>query len=604
MSSNNIITANDFALLLEGVQNFFSAKPPPSSRATTAVASPDESTCTQLPTVQQQDHQKLQQQQSSPQLRREPVSDFPKPELRPSGIPAAHNQQAPEPWGTPHVSNRNHVTLSVSPERILPSPQSAHDNTNDSRGTTTSESAQRNAPVLTTTPAASSTTTTKKVYQAPALATNATEFIANFVWYLAPARPVTKDSSNQPVASVHLPEPELSKGAAATAPRFTKHASVDDLPTPPPLTQDVLAEHYKRRPKIYSVEPLEEVSNGCNRHNTHRKSDPYTQAEMMPGPDNGHSTQVILERLRPLQDELKRTTLTEDEKLELIEHGRIIGKRRAWAHQYHQEDSRSNNRWQQQQQHHCRTNNYPNDPSLPRRSGSYPPYHRSKIAYSRDFLMSFSSFNVPPDSIDKIRWIQQNPTLDRSQKAAEPRMPRSQHRVTQEPAMQQPSFQDLGDYHYHQGMQGSKLQRHRTTGEGRGGGEVSMSNFPMSLHQQSPMLDRSQEYAEPRMPRAHQLVFQEPNCDFQGSYGPELGHRRTTGGREGEGRCEMAISGLTMPQPPTPTAHRSNVQRSNASASGSLSGSVYSFKTRDPLGPLAAPRVGFQMRSFQSNTTM
>ena len=46
--------------------------------------------------------------------------------------------------------------------------------------------------------------------------------------------------------------------------------------------------------------------------------------------------------------------------------------------------------------------------------------------------MSFGAFNVPPESIDRIYWIQQNSTLDRPQKAAGPRMARPQL-VFQEP---------------------------------------------------------------------------------------------------------------------------------------------------------------------------
>ncbi|KAK3813457.1 MAG: hypothetical protein J3R72DRAFT_498541 [Linnemannia gamsii] len=538
MSSPKIISANDFALLLGGVASFFS-------------------THSQLSTVSQQDYlyQQQQQQSSRAQLHHPPVSYSIEPETCPPVTTAAECDS-----GTAHETSagtrENHVTLSASPEHESFPQESVHNNTNDSHGTTVvGASIQRDAPVLKPTPAASSNST--KEYQPPALATNATEFIANFAWDLMPVT-LSKDISNQSAISTRLSEPK----SATAVPRLIKDRSVDSHPPP---TRDVPGEHYdKKRSKSY-VESKGEILDDYNRHPARFQSDPYSPTEMMPGPDNGHSAQVILERLQSHQGELIRTNLTEEEKLALIEHGRTIGNRRSWDHEHNQRNNNCTNNINHHRQQRQRTNSYLIDPSLRRRSGSYQPQFRSRITYSRDFLMTFSGLCVPPDSIDRIRWIQQHATLDWSQKSTGLKVLKSQQHPIQQSVRQRAVYRYSGD-DCDQGTRGSNMGRRHTTGGG-GRGEMNMPSFPMPQHQQNPPLYEPQEPTGLRAPPSQQqYVFQDPINVFQGSYRPEQGRLPLTG----EGGGEMGTLSLPILQPQVPTALKTNVHRSDTTASGSL----------------------------------
>ncbi|KAF9125163.1 hypothetical protein BGX30_000584 [Mortierella sp. GBA39] len=190
--------------------------------------------------------------------------------------------------------------------------------------------------------------------------------------------------------------------------------------------------------------------------------------------------------------------------------------------------------------------------------------------------MSFRAFDVPPESIDRIHWIQQNPTLDHPQKAAGPSMARPQ------PIFQEPrgDYQGAGTYDPEMGHCQS----------GRGGG------------------------------------FREEGAFRDVGFGGEIGSRGERGrstaigngpfreGAQGTSRGDVGFKGgsafgapnfLPPFRPPSaPPAPRLHFQQSSASATGGLSGSVFSFKTRGPLGPPAAPRSGFQMRGFKSRTAL
>ncbi|KAG0280353.1 hypothetical protein BGZ95_010459 [Linnemannia exigua] len=84
----------------------------------------------------------------------------------------------------------------------------------------------------------------------------------------------------------------------------------------------------------------------------------------MPGSDNSHSAQIALERLRLHQDESISTTFTEEEKLALIEHGRIIGNRGSWDREDYQRINNGINTINHHRQQRQRTSPYPIYPLL------------------------------------------------------------------------------------------------------------------------------------------------------------------------------------------------------------------------------------------------
>ncbi|KAG0376644.1 hypothetical protein BGX24_007449 [Mortierella sp. AD032] len=401
MSSPKIISANDFALLLGGVASFFS-------------------THSQLSTVSQQDYLHQQQQQSSrAQLRHPPVSYSIEPETCPPVTTAAECDS-----GTAHETSagthENHVTLSASPEH---------------------ESFPQDT----------------KEYQPPTLATNATEFIANFAWDLLPAT-LSKDISNQSVISTRLSEPK----SATAVPRLIKDRSVDSHLPP---TRDVPGEHYdKKRSKSY-VESKGEILDDYNRHPARLQSDPYSPTGMMSGPDNGHSAQVILERLQSHQGELIRTTLTEEEKLVLIEHDSID--RIRWIQQHATLD------WSQKstglkvlksQQHPIQQSvrqraiyQYSGDDCDQGTRGSNMGRRHTTGGGGRG-EMNMPSFPMPQH--------QQNPPLYEPQEPTGLRTPPSQ----QQPVFQDPINVSKGSYRPEQG-------RLPLTGEG--GGEMGTLGLPI-----------------------------------------------------------------------------------------------------------------------------
>ncbi|KAG9072582.1 hypothetical protein KI688_000353 [Linnemannia hyalina] len=499
MSSSNIVTADDFDLLLGGLESFYNAQPATTSRVTTAVVASPESTHAQLPTVhqshdEQQQLQQHQQQQSSPRPQL-PVLDYP------------------------------------SPDRDLSRPDSAH-------GT-----ADQSIWGASTTTLAISTKATTKSIQSPPLCTNAAEFIANNIWHIpAPAPTSLRNKDSQLVASTHL------LGPSTGAPHTIRHRSVDSHPT-----QDHHVEH--KQPSRCSTVPKEDGAlNGYSRHHRRFRSDPYTPADLLPGADDCRASPAALE---VLLDGPHETVLTEKEKRALIEYGRAIGNSGTGPlrhyHGNNNTNNRSNNKYsQQQKEKHANI-----DMSL-QRTGERD--YRSKITYSRDFLMSFRAFDVPPKGIDRIHWIQQNPTLDHPQKAAGPRMARPQ------PAFQEPrgDYQGAGNYDPDMG--------HRQSG--RGGG------------------------------------FRKEGAFRDVGFGREIGLRGERGqstaigngpSREGAQGTSRGGVGFRGERGQVPRLH---FQQSSATATGGLSGSVFSFKTRGPLGPPAAPRSGSQMRGFKSRTTL
>ncbi|KAG0079782.1 hypothetical protein BGZ90_001719 [Linnemannia elongata] len=520
MSSSNIITANDFALLLGGLESFYNALPVTTSHATTIVASP-ESTHTQLPTTlqshdQQQQLQQHQQQQTSPQLQLL-VIDSSRPEVRPSrtlpATPATTATESCPPDQETSLSTHTHVTLIQSLDHDLSRPDLAHG--------TVDQSIQS---ASTTTPGTPTKATTKIIQSSP-LCTNAAEFIANYIWHIpAPAPTHLRNKDSPSVSTMHLPKPSV------TAPHSIRQRSVASH-----ITRDSHVGH-KQSHWSSTVPKEDEAMNKYTRHHRRIGSDPYISADLLPDADDRRSTPLALEKLL---DEPHETVLTEEQKRAMIENGRAIGNSATWPphhrHSNNKNNSNSSNNSYSQRQRDSHTNIDMSLQGIGRRD------YRSKITYSRDFLMSFRAFNVPPGSIDRIHWIQQNPTLDHPQEAAGMRMARPQP------------------------------------------------------------------------------VFQEPRGDYQraGIYGPEMGHRQSGRGdgafrgdvtSNEEDKCRRG-SGFSasnfLPPPPLPSATRAprhHFQRSSASATGGLSGSVFRFKARMPLGPPAAPQSGFQIRGFESRT--
>lgn len=432
MSSSNIITANDFALLLRGLESFYNTQPATTSCATSVVASP-ESTHAQLPTAlqpydQQQQLQQRQQQQSSPQPQL-PFLDSPRPDVRPSAtLPATAANTATEPPDQ-HASLSTHtrVTLIQSPGRDLSRPDSAHGITDQSI-----QSAS------TTTPATSTNATIKSIQSSP-LCTNAADYIANYIWHIpapAPTGLLNKDSNS--VASTRLFAP------SAAALHTIMHRSGDSHPT-----QDHHVEHKQSR-RSSAVPKEDEALNGCSRHHRRFRSDSYASADLLPVADDGRSAPVALETLL---DEPHETVLTEEEKRVMIEYGRAIGSGGTWP-PHHRHGNNNNNNCSHNNYSQRKRDNHANV-DMPLR-GTGERGYRFKITYSRDFLMSFRAFSVPPESIDRIHWIQQNPTLDHPQKAAGTRMARPQ------PVFQDPrgDYQGAGTYDPEMG--------HRQSGRGGG----------------------------------------------------------------------------------------------------------------------------------------
>ncbi|KAK3838469.1 MAG: hypothetical protein JOS17DRAFT_834334 [Linnemannia elongata] len=581
MSSSNIVTTNDFALLLGGLESFYNAQLATTSRATTVVASPN-STHAQLPTAHQshdyqQQPQQHKQQQSSPQLQTLAL-DSPRSEVRPSTtLPATAATTEAEmcpPDQQASLSTQARVTFIPSPDRDLSDPDSAHGTINQSI-----QSAS------TTTLTTSSRAMTKSIQSSP-LCTNAAEFITNYFRYMpAPTQTSHCNKDSQSVASTHLPE------LSAAAPQTIVHRSVDSHPT-----QDHQVEHEQSR-RLPTVPKEDEAVDGYSRHHGRLRFDPYASADLLPGADDGRSAPVALETLL---EEPHETVLTEEEKRTMIEYGRAIGssgnlppRRR---HDNCSNNNRSNNNYSQRQRdNHTNTD-------MPLR-GTGGRGYRFKITYSRDFLMSFRAFNVPPEGIDRIHWIQQNPTQDYLQKTPELRMARPQ------PIIQEPrgNYQGAGTYDSEMG--------HRQLGRGgdfRGEGAIRDVGFEREIGSRGA---RGQSTAFGNGP------FREGPQGTSGESGGFRGEsRQGTFRGEGTFRGDVvsnednrlrsdsgfgAPSFSSSPPPlPPPPALRLHFQRSSASATGGLSGSVFNFKTRRPLGPPAAPRSGFQMRGFKTRTTL
>jgi hypothetical protein len=311
-SSKHIITANEFSLLLEGLEPFYNTQPTISTaRATTAVGSV-ENPHAQLPTEHsEQQRQQQMQQQSSSQLTLFPFSR--KPEAPP--LMTLLGTTATE--SCPSATQNQQVSLDIrDPERDFPRPESLHSTKNDfqSRGTH-EQSIQRSSFSSTTAAETSTTKTTTKPNQSQPLCTNAAEFIDNYIWRIpAPARPFVKD--RQLVPHTHLPDIV----AAAPAPITIRHRSVDPFPM-----QEHSGDHKQSHRPSNTPKEQQEDLNGYNRHQGRFMSNPYASADLTPGPDDGRSALIILKRLRPLQDESLGTSLTEEQRFALIEQGRAIG---------------------------------------------------------------------------------------------------------------------------------------------------------------------------------------------------------------------------------------------------------------------------------------
>ncbi|KAF9153346.1 hypothetical protein BG015_003627 [Linnemannia schmuckeri] len=576
---SNIITTNDFSLPLGGLESFYSAQPATTSRATAVVAFL-ENTYTQLPTEHQSDDQQLlqqqqQQQKSSPHLQQH-VLDSQKPEDCPqttfpaaadpaatieteSSPPATHDQQA-------FLGTHNHVTLSRSSERDLSRSESAL-STQYYGAVVQPIPGAPTSPALTTAPATSTKVTTKSI-QSPQLCTNATEFITNYIWHI-PAPTSHRTKEGQPVAPMHLPEP-----SAATS-HTIRDRSVDFFPTQnPPIG-------FKQSSKLSTVPKQDKALNGGNRHQRCFKSDSYASVNLLPGPDDGRSTQVALERLRSLQYEPHEAALTGEKKGVMTEYGRAIGNGGPWPSHHHSKNNSSNC----SNYNHRNRQNYDNNTLDMLLRGKEGGVHGFKITYGRDFLMSFSGLKAPPDSIDSIHWIQLNSTLDNPQKAVEPRMARSQP-VFQEPGGE---YQGTGTYgpevsHRHSRCDDSFRGESAVRGDIGFGGEINLSG--------NDGLERDR-------PSKGKGAFR-GDYGFRGG-GGQRGHGTSTG--ENGFRGEGGIGAPTF-HPPFPPALRRHVRRSSASATGRLSGSVYSFKTREPLGPPAAPRSDLQMKGFETHTAL
>ncbi|KAG0066427.1 hypothetical protein BGZ89_007273 [Linnemannia elongata] len=579
MSSSNIITANDFALLLGGLESFYNALPVTTSHATTVVASP-ESTHAQLPTTlqshdQQQQLQQHQQQQTSPQLQLL-VIDCSGPEVRPSrtppATPATTATESCPPDQETSLSTHTHVTLIQSLDHDLSRPDPAHGTVDQSI-----QSASTTIP-------GTSTKATTKIIQSSPLCTNAAEFIANYIWHIpapAPTHLLNKDSPS--VSTMHLPKP------SSTAPHSIRQRSVASH-----ITRDSHVEH-KQSHWSSTVPKEDEALSKYNRHHRRIGSDPYISADLLPDADDRRSTPLALEKLL---DEPHETVLTEEQKRAMIENGRAIGKSATWPpHHRHgnnknNSNSSNNNYSQRQRDSHINI-----DMSL---QGIGRRDCRSKITYSRDFLMSFRAFNVPPGNIDRIHWIQQNLTLDHPQEAAGLRMARPQ------PVFQEPR----GDYQ-RAGIYGPEMGHHQS---GRGGvfrvkGAIRADSFGGEIDL---IREKGQGTA------IGNGAFREKVQSTSGEDGGFRGERGkgtfsvdgafrgdVTSNEEDRYRRGSGFSASNFLPPPLPSATlapRPHFQRSSASATGGLSGSVFRFKARMPLGPPAATQSGFQIRGFKSRT--
>ncbi|KAF8947554.1 hypothetical protein BGZ47_008699 [Haplosporangium gracile] len=296
----------------------------------------------------------------------------------------------------------------------------------------------------------------------------------------------------------------------------------------------------------------DEVWNGDNRHQGRFKFDSYASADLLPGPDDGRSAQVALERLQSLQNEPHETVLTEEKKRAMTEYGRAMGNGGSWPSHHHE-------------------------------GGAYG----SEITYSREFLLSFSGFKAPPDSIDRIHWIQQNPTLDHPQKAAESRMARPR-----------PVFQKSGGEYQRAGTFGSEVSHRYSRCEGGFRGEGALRG-DVGFGGETGLSGNNGLKGE---------GFSRGNGAFREDYGFRGGGGQRAQRGHGASRGEGGVDAPTFypPFPPLSAlpAPRPHAQRSSASATGGLSGSVYSFKTREPLGPPAAPRSDSQMKNFKTYTTL
>ncbi|KAF9549298.1 hypothetical protein EC957_004212 [Mortierella hygrophila] len=436
-----------------------------------------------------------------------------------------------------------------------------------------------------TTTLVTSTKAMTKSIHSPPLCTNAAEFIANNIWHIpAPAPTILRSKDSQLVASMHL------LGPSTGAPHTIRHRSVDSHPT-----QDHHVEH--EQPSRSSIVPKEdETLNEYSKHHIHFRSDPYTP-DLFPGTGDCRASPVALEMLL---DGPHETVLTEKEKRALIEYGRVIGNSGTepprHCHGNNDNNNRSNNKYgQQQREKHAKI-----DMSL---QGTGERDYRPKIAYSRDFLMSFRAFDVPPESIDRIHWIQQNPTLDHPQNAAGPRMVRLQ------PAFQEPrgDYQRAGNYdpemgHRQSGREGGFREEGAFRDVGFGG-EIGLRG------------EREQSTAIGNGPsRVGAQGTSRRDVGFRGESGQGTlrgkGAFRGDVASNGDDRFKRG-SGFGAPNflpplrpPSVPSTPRLHFQQSSATATGGLSGSVFSFKTRGPLGPPAAPRSGPQMRGFKSRTTL
>ncbi|KAG0292312.1 hypothetical protein BGZ96_004346 [Linnemannia gamsii] len=376
-----------------------------------------------------------------------------------------------------------------------------------------------------------------KLYQSPPLYTNASEFIVNYIWHTpAPDRYSAKDGHLVP--PTHLPD--------LPAAHTIRHRSVDPFPTQD-HSSDYKHEH--------------EALNGYDRHNVYFNSNPFASADVLSGPEDVRSVQITLERLRPLQDEPCSTSLTEEQKLALIEHGRAIGNR---AH-YYDNNNRGNIR--------SNTNNHYlrqrcNDTSVdmpPIRNEGVGRGYRSKITYSRDYLMTFSDFNVLPDNIDRIHWIQQNPTLDWSQKFAGPMMARLQG-----------TFQEPRGDHQGAGTYDSKMGCHLARREGDFGGNGD-ADADLGLSRRHGV---GKERGQGTSSESSACRGDERQRTSRGNivFGGEgrYGTFRGDGGFRGDSSIieERGLGAPSFPLLPSPTSTpstpRPHVQRSSTSATGGL----------------------------------
>lgn len=191
------------------------------------------------------------------------------------------------------------------------------------------------------------------------------------------------------------------------------------------------------------------------------------------------------------------------------------------------------------------------------RGGGY----RSKIAYSRDFLMSFSDFKVPPDNINNIHWIQQNQTLDRPQKTAGPNMAKLQW-VFQEPH---------GD-HQGAGTYGPEMERRLSSHDGGFGGNGDIRADIGFRRRRFVGGEGGQSTSSGNGALRGKCGFNEEGGTREGSdfrREGDGGFREDVGFR---GECSFGATGIPLPVPPTSvsSAPRSHVQRSSASATGGL----------------------------------